>query len=127
MANQVDHSRYFVWQELACKHTGNCLMDAGFMRRLDALREEYAAPMILSSAYRDPKHPKEAEKAVPGMHARGRAVDVLCSGGAAHKLLKLALLHGFTGIGISQSGPPDKRFLHIDDREWATLWTYPTS
>ena len=56
--------------------------------------------------------------------------DVLVSGKTAYRLMKLAIQHGFTGIGVSQRGAHDGRFLHIDTmdntnvhpRPW--IWSY---
>lgn len=123
MEDQVN-SMYFSRQELACRHTGRCEMDPAFMRMLDKLRDEYALPMVVSSGFRDPSHPSEAGKAAPGWHTKGRAVDILVHGAHAHRLVKLALLHGFTGIGISQRGAHEGRFIHLDNRELATIWSY---
>jgi zinc D-Ala-D-Ala carboxypeptidase len=115
-------SQYFKPHELACRHTGLCQMNAEFMAKLDRLREAYGKPMRLSSAYRHPSHPSEAAKRVPGLHTQGRAVDVLVAGSDAYALVKLALAHGFGGIGVSQSG--DARFIHLDNREIPTIWSY---
>ena len=63
-------------------------------------------------------------------HLYGKAVDIVISGKSAYRLMKLAIQHGFTGIGVSQRGPHEKRFLHIDTMEnsdthprpW--IWSY---
>lgn len=124
MAHTVDRSTYFTRHELACRHTGLCLMNAEFMAALDKLRLAYGMPMVLSSAYRDPSHPSEAAKTDPGMHTQGRAVDVLVSGPSAHRLVGLAIMAGFGGIGVSQKGPQGSRFIHLDDRQISTIWSY---
>jgi zinc D-Ala-D-Ala carboxypeptidase len=124
MADTVDRSTYFTRHELACRHTGLCLMDKEFMEALDRLRLAYGSPMILSSAYRDPSHPEEAGKKTTGYHPKGRAVDVLVSGRDAHRLVGLAIMAGFGGIGISQKGPHGGRFVHLDNRSAATIWSY---
>ena len=102
-------------------------MDPKFMEMLDSLRLAYSKPLRVSSGYRDTSHPSEAKKTAPGWHARGRAADLLVSGGDAYHLLRLALSIGFTGIGVSQAGAIDKRFLHLDNRPEPAIWSYPTS
>lgn len=121
---KVAASDYFSRKELQCKHTGNCEMEVKFLLKLDALRELYGQPIHLSSAYRDPSHPVEAKKAKPGKHAQGRAVDILCFGQDAHRIIVLAISMGFKGIGVSQKGDFNQRFIHIDDRETPALWSY---
>jgi zinc D-Ala-D-Ala carboxypeptidase len=114
--------------EFRCKHTGQLRMDAGFMDRLQALRTDYGKPIAISSGYRDKTHPAEARKDEPGAHSTGHACDIPIRGHDAHKLLSLALKHGFTGIGIKQKG--EDRFIHLDDlqheanrpRPW--VWSY---
>ena len=118
----------FSTEEFRCKHTGQLHMDAGFMDRLQSLRAEYGKGMAISSGYRDKTHPIEARKSEPGAHSTGHACDVTVRGGDALKLIGLALKHGFTGIGVKQSG--DSRFIHLDDlqhepnrpRPW--VWSY---
>ena len=118
----------FTVGEFRCKHTGQIRMNAGFMDRLQALRTEYGKAMVISSGYRDPAHPIEARKSEPGAHSTGHACDVLVRGGDALRLIGLALKHGFTGIGVKQSG--GSRFIHLDDlqhepnrpRPW--VWSY---
>lgn len=88
-------------------------MDPLFMKKLTALRREYAKPIIINSAYRDPEyHPIESEKDKPGAHAYGRAADIAIRGADAHELLLLAIKH-FPRVGIQQKG--SGRFIHVDD------------
>lgn len=88
--------------------------------------------MVVNSAYRCPNHPIEAKKVAQGKsvgaHASGRAVDIAIQGEDARELLKMALEHGFTGIGVQQKG--SSRFLHFDDLlaedgfSRPTIWSY---
>jgi hypothetical protein len=39
------------------------------------------------------------------------------SGKDAYELMSLAMEKGFSGIGVSQRGPHEKRFLHLDTME----------
>ena len=118
----------FPRREMQCSHTGNCDMMPSFMDRLQALRDEFNKPMVITSAYRDRSHPNEINKAHVGTHALGCAVDVRVRGADALRLVELAIKHGFTGIGIKQKGA--QRFIHLDDslpRSWRPrphIWSY---
>ena len=118
----------FTEQELRCKATGLCKMEPDFMARLQRLRWAWGQPMTITSGYRDKAHPIESKKAVPGVHALGRAVDIAVQGADALHLLELALAHGFTGIGIQQKGAG--RFIHVDDAPASStlprpmIWSY---
>jgi uncharacterized protein YcbK (DUF882 family) len=121
---------YFSFSELKCKGTDECNMDEDFMKRLVDLRHEFNEPMIISSAYRHISYNQVIGGVKNSPHLYGKAVDVLVSGKAAYRLMKMAMEHGFTGIGISQKGPHEGRFLHIDTmdnsdihpRPW--IWSY---
>jgi len=118
----------FSRSELACKHCGRAEMDSDFMSKLQNLREVYGKSMMITSGFRCKEHPIEARKENPGAHTTGHAVDIAVRGSDAHKLLGLAIEHGFTGIGVQQKG--DGRFIHLDDiidderfpRPW--VWSY---
>lgn len=124
-------SEHFRDGELACKCCGVNGMQRDFLKRLELLRNAYRAPMVLTSAYRCPKHNAEVSKTgLTGPHTTGRAVDVLCSGADAMRLFRLALEFGFTGFGVHQKGPAEGRYLHLDDILGAPaiprprLWSY---
>ena len=121
---------YFTEKELRCKGTDECQMDEDFMARLVSLRKDFNEPMIISSGYRHESYNQVIGGAQNSPHLSGKAVDVLVSGRAAYKLMKMSMKHGFTGIGVSQRGPHESRFLHIDTmdsndihpRPW--IWSY---
>lgn len=114
--------RFFTPDEMRCRHTGRCEMDPRFMDRLERLRIMFGAPMVVTSGFRDPAHPAEARKGEPGMHAKGRAVDIGVRGGEAIRLVRLAIEVGFKGIGVQQKG--EGRFIHLDDRDDPAMWSY---
>jgi uncharacterized protein YcbK (DUF882 family) len=101
--------------EFDCKETGENGMQPEFMAKLQALRMEYGRPMTITSGYRSPKHSKEVKKASPGWHTKGLAVDIACHSNAAYEIVRLAMKHGFTGIGVSQRDGI-ARFVHLDMR-----------
>lgn len=116
--------------EFRCRATGRVDMDPAYMRVLQAIRTEYGRPMVISSGFRDPKHPREASKASTslGEHSLGRASDVLCHGGDALDLIRIALKHGIRRIGVAQKGPIEKRFVHLGlggpGLVTPAIWTY---
>jgi len=123
----MSNYKYFKDSELACKHTGENGMDVAFMKVIEDIREECGFPFIVSSAYRHPTHPIEAAKSKPGAHASGKALDILVSMEQAHKLVEVAYKHGIIRIGISQKGPVDSRFIHLDmdeSRPRPRIWSY---
>jgi len=120
---------YFRISEFACKESGKCFMDEKFMNRLVDIRLEYNRPMIITSGYRSPEYnARISSTGVDGAHTKGLACDIKVYGKNAHELLQIALNFGFTGVGISQKGAQEGRFIHIDMmprgdiRPW--VWSY---
>ena len=121
---------YFTEDEMRCKGTDECHMDEEFMERLIRLRESFDRPMIITSGYRDRAYNITIGGSPNSAHLYGKAVDVIVSGHEAYDLLRLAILHDFSGIGVSQRGMHERRFLHIDTMEdsdtsprpW--IWSY---
>tara|TARA_R100001086_G_C11751875_1_gene235599 strand:- start:17 stop:427 length:411 start_codon:yes stop_codon:yes gene_type:complete len=136
MSDTVECSKHFSRDELKCSFAPDAevLMDRYFMEKLEELREEWGKPMYLSSAFRTEDHPRERTKPLKydqlgnplpkgGMHARGRAVDVLIAGADAVEFLRLALKY-YNGIGLSQRSDWNQRFIHLDDRTNPAMWSY---
>jgi zinc D-Ala-D-Ala carboxypeptidase len=101
----------FTPEEFACKRTGRVLVNIAFMNRLQSLRNQFNAIMPVTSGFRDPSRgPNSA-------HALGRAADIHVIGTEAYRLAHLAMIAGFTGIGIGQmlGTEPLARFVHLDD------------
>lgn len=128
MTNQYT---YFTYNELSCHGVDCCgnqqFMNEEFMQKIIVLRRELDFPFEISSAYRCPTHNQEVSTTgVSGPHTTGRAIDILCHTIKAFHLLESAILSGmFTGIGINQKGPLEKRFIHLDDiPERQRVWSY---
>jgi zinc D-Ala-D-Ala carboxypeptidase len=123
---------HFSENELACHcNCGQMEMDAEFMERLEKLRIEFDMPMKVTSAFRCPNHNAQVSKTgFTGPHTTGKSIDIAISGQNAFDLVALAILHNFTGLGISQRGPHNKRFIHLDTiengpgRPRPTIWSY---
>ena len=119
----------FSKKEFDCKETGENEMKPEFMARLQKLRDIYGKGIIVSSGFRSYEHSVEKSKPKKnGAHPTGMAVDIPVARADAHRLLRLALKIGFTGIGVSQKG--SSRFLHLDtiesnpDQPRPTIWSY---
>ena len=100
-----------------------------FMERIEKLRIQYGKPMRVTSAARCPEYNAAVSSTGgTGPHTTGRAIDLGVSRGEAWTVLRLAMIAGFTGIGVAQKG--DGRFLHLDDLGNAdgqprpTVWSY---
>lgn len=118
---------YFSDDELKCTHCGGLVFDDGFRRLLDDVRADCGFALPVSSGYRCPDHPIEVAKDEPGVHTSGKAVDIQVSGWKAHRLLQVAMQRGIVRVGINQSGPHSKRFIHLDnDRDFPNpvIWSY---
>ena len=119
---------YFSLAELQCHcGCGEAKMDAGFMKKLIALREYLDFPLYVTSAYRCAKHNTEVgSTGATGPHTTGRAVDILIHGEQAFTLITTAQQFGFTGIGIKQHGSHAQRYVHLDDLMTSRpmIWTY---
>lgn len=125
----LDWSRWpnFSESEFRCRHTGLCHMDPDFLDILQAIRDRYGRPMVISSGYRHPTHPVEAGKGrTTGEHTTGRCCDVAVRGAYALELLDIALRNGITRVGVQQKGA--SRFLHLGigapSLANPTLWSY---
>lgn len=133
-------ARYFTKEEMMCKcGCGRSDMDQDFMDLLDALRDVYGKPMIITSGYRCPNHPLEKRKEKSGAHSTGKAADIAVIREDALDVLGLALefrrsakgmdIPIFTGFGVAQKGTG--RFIHLDSCTMAddnlprpTMWSY---
>lgn len=119
---------YFSDDELRCKcGCGKLLFDPEFRATLEAIREDVGFPMIVTSGYRCPNHPDERAKARAflGEHAQGCAVDVAVRGEQAYRLIKAAIDHNITRIGVHQKG--EHRFIHLGgskQKPHPTVWSY---
>lgn len=100
------------------------------MDLLQSIRTEYARPIFISSGFRSIRHPVEQEKEKPGEHTMGMAVDILCHGDNALKILKLAVDRGIRRIGLHQKGNANARFMHLGIADKfdlsfpVAIWTY---
>jgi len=126
----VNLTQHFTREELACTHCGEMPIPLSAVYRLQRVRDRMAVPLKVSSGYRCPAHNAAVSSTGPnGPHTKA-AFDIQISGAAAYKLVAVAMSEGFTGIGVSQKGPHEKRFIHLDTlpneegQPRPTVWSY---
>jgi len=115
--NHVWPFKYFSAAELASKGNGSLMISEDALRRLDQLRSDLGAPMLITSAYRDPEHNRRVGGARHSLHMQGIAFDVRMENHDPVKFEAAARKVGFTGFGFY----PHLGFMHIDTgpaREW---------
>jgi len=114
--------KYFQLKEFACPCCGANNVDRRFVELLDAIREEYGKPMVVSSGYRCKKHNDEVGGVPESAHVDGIAADIGCSfAGDRMKLVTAMLANGISRMGIG------KTFIHVDVSKTlpqSVLWLY---
>jgi len=106
-----DLTKNFSTHEFACPCCGQAFMDKGFMFRLQRLREEYGKSFspVKGGGYRCVNYAKSKCTA----HREGKAIDPDIPKEDYFIFIKLAMKHGFTGIGVKNKKGHYQ--LHIDD------------
>lgn len=107
------YSPYFRKEEFICKETGRCDMRPDFMDIMLEIRMIFGKPMVVTSGYRDPKHPMERGKSQPGEHCYGCCADIHVTGADAIDLMLVALSCGIKRVGVNQKGDLKGRFIHL--------------
>lgn len=105
-----------------CGECSSTLISEELLLKLQAIRDQIAAPLHINSGYRCPAHQAALtsegyETATPSQHELGCAADIqaVCIGGAA--LETIARACGFKAVGVGQT------WIHVDtrsdkDRRW---------
>lgn len=98
----------FTPREIACRGSGELLVDEAALDKLQALRDRLGAPLHLNSAYRSEAHNRAVGGSPKSQHRLGRGFDISLRTVTRQELTKAARLVGFTGIGQYDS------FIHVD-------------
>jgi hypothetical protein len=120
-------TEHFTDFELACRCGCGGLPPREFQIHLEQLRAQYGKPIRASSVYRcSDYNDLVSSTGRDGPHTKG-AVDALTFGEEAYDLIANALSLGWQGVGVSQKGPREQRFIHLDrlpgpPRPW--VWSY---
>lgn len=110
-------------QELACRGSGELMIEPDAMDKLQALRDKLGRPIIINSGYRSPKHNKAVGGASQSKHMLGLAIDCRQDNQNPEEFLKAAVAVGFRGIGTY----PKQNFIHVDARTQKARWGTPFS
>jgi zinc D-Ala-D-Ala carboxypeptidase len=105
----------FTPAELACKGSGELLLDMDALDKLQLVRETLKVPLKINSAFRSPAHNAAEGGSKNSMHTKGKAFDISLKGVDPKVLYAAAKAAGFTGFGFYRT------FLHVDTgraREW---------
>jgi zinc D-Ala-D-Ala carboxypeptidase len=109
--------------ELACRGSGELVVDPRALDMLQSLRNRLGRPMIVTSAYRSPAHNARVGGAPRSRHLQGIAFDVRMDNHDPEAFIAQARAVGFHGIGTY----PRQGFVHIDARPAAeaAIWGDP--
>jgi uncharacterized protein YcbK (DUF882 family) len=91
-----------------------------FIAALQTLRDVAGFPFPITSCARCVKHNRDEGGKEHSKHTLGIAADIGVTGSRRFDLVKLAMIHGFNGIGIANE------FIHLDTRslEERAVWDY---
>lgn len=103
--------------EIACRGTGQLLINGAALDRLQALRDHLGKPLIVRSAYRSPEHNRAVGGAKRSKHLIGAAFDVAMENHDPVAFEAAAREIGLLGFGFY----PRSGFMHVDlgpARQW---------
>ena len=118
-------SKNFTSEEFACQcGCGYDTPDPELIRMLQAARDLYGEPIVITSGCRCIKHNRNVGGATNSAHITGKAVDIATpTGTMRYLIIKSLMAAGFKRIGINFK----KRFIHadIDDsKPHPTIFSY---
>lgn len=117
-------SANFKVNEFSCKGKGCCsvvLIDSNLVKILQNIRNHFAAPVTINSAYRCAKHNKAVGGATGSYHTKGMAADISVKGVKPAEVAKYAESIGVLGIGLYETDR-DGYFVHVDTRTSKSFW-----
>ena len=107
----------FKVKEFACNDgTDKILIDSELVEKLQIIREHFAKPLFINSAYRTSTYNKQVGGANNSQHVLGKAADVRIPNIAPTKIAEFAKQIGFRGVGIYSWG------CHLDTRVNKSYW-----
>lgn len=99
----------FTPAEVACKGTGELLVNEEALDALQKFRDDVARPVILNSAYRSQKHNAAVGGSPTSQHRLGKAFDVRITDRLTRSVIHAAArAAGFRGVGDYDT------FVHLD-------------
>ena len=122
---------FFTKKEMRCRCGCEGLPQDSFMKKLVTARQDAAFPFVITSGFRCAEYNRQVSTSGDNSpHVLGLAADVQIYGERAFNIVDLGILHGMTGIGVSQKGELAKRFIHLDSVktedgiERPRIWSY---
>ena len=125
--NGAEHlSENFTVREFACKDGSDpVFVDSELVQLLQAVRDHFQAPVIVTSGYRTAAHNKAVGGAAYSQHCYGRAADIRVPGVPVETLTAYAetLLPDTGGIGQYPVQPGRTTgWVHLDVRARKSRW-----
>jgi uncharacterized protein YcbK (DUF882 family) len=112
---------YFLDSELDCDCGCGKMSRRGSVERLYALRLLYGKRVVVVSGARCEKRNKLVGGALDSAHLQGGGFDIVVPNDDELRVIFLAHVCGFTGIGVRGNG-----MLHVDDVHGVdAVWVYP--
>lgn len=115
----VKLSANFKVSEFACKDGSDTVfISQGLVTVLQKIRDHFAKPVIITSAYRNDAYNKKVGGAVYSQHLYGKAADIFIIGVSPATIAAYAemIMPNTGGIGIYSS------FVHVDVRTARARW-----
>ena len=114
-----DLSAYFSRSEFASKDgdPGYDVVDAKLLEYLEAIRQYFNKPLVITSGHRSPQHNADVGGAKSSLHLTGRAADFYVKDVPVIEVYSYCehLLDGEGGLGLYDRGA-GTGWIHIDSR-----------
>jgi uncharacterized protein YcbK (DUF882 family) len=110
-------SKHFKRSEFTCKcGCGFDTVDFELVAALDAIRDHFDSPVIITSGCRCPTYNTRVDGEPGSQHMKGRAADIIVEGTPPPIVAELAEQMEMGGVGRY------KNFTHIDTRRGKARW-----
>lgn len=123
-SDNIRLSANFSLGEFICRGEHCCrevLVDPGLVEFLQQIRDHFAKPVTVNSAYRCPAHNRSIGGASASYHTKGMAADISVAEVPPAEVAAYAQQIGILGIGLYETDA-DGYFVHIDTRAVKAFW-----
>lgn len=116
--NRIQLTENFSLHEFQCRHCEQVKLHPELVRKLQDLREELGAPVVITSGFRCETHNRNVGGAPKSYHVQGMAADIAAgpTGLGVVALADLCQQMRFGGVGAYEQ----QGFVHVDVRPVAT-------